>query len=146
MRCVVFHSHFTDEKNKAQKGFSNLSRHQSGSLDSGPMLLTWKALNHPAYYLWYNLSLVGPVEVWAFLVSQRINNLPAMQEMQVWSLGQEDPLEKETAIHSKILAGRNLWTEEASGLESMGSQRGGHDWDKPPANVIPPGLRNSPVQ
>ena len=145
MRCVVFYSHFTDEKNKAQKDFSNLSRHQPGSLDSGPMLLTWKALIS-AYYLWYNLSLVGPVKVWAFLVSQRIMQCNAMQETQVWSLSQEDPLEKEMAIHSKILARSNLWTEKASGLEFMGSHRGGHDWDKPPANVIPPELLNSPVQ
>ena len=54
-------------------------------------------------------------------------NLPAMQETQVRSLGQEDPLEKEMATHSSILAWRIPWTEEAGGLQSMGSQRVRHD-------------------
>ena len=45
-----------------------------------------------------------------------------MQEMQVQSLGQEDPLEKEMATHSSILAWEILWTEEPGGLQSMGSQ------------------------
>ena len=52
-----------------------------------------------------------------------VNNLPAMPETQVPSLGWEDPLENEMATHSSILAWRILWTEEASGLQSMGSQR-----------------------
>ena len=43
-----------------------------------------------------------------------------MQEMQVWSLGQEDPLEKEMAAHSSILAWEIPWTEEPDGLQSMG--------------------------
>ena len=47
-------------------------------------------------------------------------NLPAMQEIQVQSLGWEDHLEKEMAIHSSILAWRIPWTEEYSGLQSMG--------------------------
>ena len=45
-----------------------------------------------------------------------------MQEMQVWSLGREDPLEKEMAAHSSILAWEIPWTEEPGGLQSMGSQ------------------------
>ena len=56
-----------------------------------------------------------------------VKNLPAMQETQVQSLGQEDPLEKEMATHSRILAWRIPWTEEPGGLQSMGSQRVGHD-------------------
>ena len=48
-------------------------------------------------------------------------------EMWVWSLGWEDPLEKEMATHSSILAWRIPWTEEPGGLQSMGSQRIGHD-------------------
>ena len=52
-----------------------------------------------------------------------VKNLPAMQEIQVQTLGQEDPLEKEMAIHSSILAWRLPWTEEPGGLQSMGSQR-----------------------
>ena len=51
-----------------------------------------------------------------------------MQETRVQSLGQEDPLEKEMATHSSILAWRIPWTEEPGGLQSTGSQRVGHDW------------------
>ena len=56
-----------------------------------------------------------------------VKNLPAMQEMWVQSLGQEDPLEKEMAAHSSILAWEIPWPEEPDGLQSMGSQRVGHD-------------------
>ena len=51
-----------------------------------------------------------------------VNNLPAMWEIWVRSLGQEDPLEKEMTTHSSILAWRIPWTEEPGGLQSMGSQ------------------------
>ena len=60
-------------------------------------------------------------------MAQMVKNLPAMQENQVQSLGQEDPLEKGMATHSSILAWRVPWTEEPGGLQSMGSQRVGHD-------------------
>ena len=56
-----------------------------------------------------------------------VKNLPVKQEMQVWS-GQEDPLGKEMATHSRILAWKSPWTEESGGLESTGWQRVGHDW------------------
>ena len=56
-----------------------------------------------------------------------VKNLPAMQETQVQSLDQEDPLEKEVATHSSILAWRIPWTEERVRLQSMGSQRVRHD-------------------
>ena len=62
----------------------------------------------------------------AFLVAQRIKHLPAMQEARVRSLGWEDPLEKEMATYSSILAWRIPWTEEPGGLQSTGSQRVGH--------------------
>ena len=52
-----------------------------------------------------------------------VKNPPAKQETWVQFLGQEDPLEKEMAIHSSILAWRIPWTEEPCGLQSMGSQR-----------------------
>ena len=52
-----------------------------------------------------------------------VKNLPAMRETQVRSLGQEDPLEKEMATHSSFLAWEIPWTEEPSGLQSMGSQK-----------------------
>ena len=54
-------------------------------------------------------------------------NLPAMKETRVQSLDQEDPLEKGMATHSSILAWRIPWTEELGGLQSMGSQRVGHN-------------------
>ena len=54
-------------------------------------------------------------------------NLPAMQGTRVQSLGREDPLEKEMATHSSILAWRIPWTEKSDGLQSMGLQRVGHD-------------------
>ena len=53
--------------------------------------------------------------------------LPAVWETQVQSLGWEDPLEKEMATHSSILAWRSPWTEEPGRLQSTGSQRVGHD-------------------
>ena len=61
------------------------------------------------------------------LVAQTVNPLPTMQETQVQSLGQEDPLEKEMAAHSSTLAWKTPWMEEPGGLQSMGSQRVGHD-------------------
>ena len=51
-----------------------------------------------------------------------VKNLPVMQETRVWSMGQEDPLEKGMATHSTILSWRIPWTEEPGGLQSMGSQ------------------------
>ena len=64
---------------------------------------------------------------WASLVAQRVKRLPAMQETWVRSLGQEDPLEKEMATHSSTLAWNIPWTEKPGRLQSMGSQRVGHD-------------------
>ena len=60
-------------------------------------------------------------------MAKRVKRLPAMQETQVRSLGREDPLEKETATHSSTLAWKIPWTEKPGGLQSMGSQRVGHD-------------------
>ena len=65
---------------------------------------------------------------WASMVAQMGKNLPAMQETQVQSLGQEDPLEKGIATYPSILAQKIIWREEPSGLQSMGSQRVRHDW------------------
>ena len=64
---------------------------------------------------------------WDFPIAQMVKNLPAMQETQVRSLGQEDPLEKEMATPSSILAWRIPWTEEPGGLQSMRLQRVGHN-------------------
>ena len=64
--------------------------------------------------------------MWASLVAQTVQRLSAMQETRVQSLGWEDPLEKEMAAHSSILAWKIPWTTEPSRLPSMGSQRAGH--------------------
>ena len=61
------------------------------------------------------------------LVAQMVKHLPAVQETRVQSLGWEDPLEKEMAIHSSTLAWKIPWTEEPGGLQSMGSQRVRHN-------------------
>ena len=66
-------------------------------------------------------------ESWASLVAQMVKRLSAMQETRVRSLGWEYPLEKEMAAHSSILAWKIPWTEEPGRLQSMGSQRVGHD-------------------
>ena len=55
-----------------------------------------------------------------------VKNLPVIQEMQVQSLDQKDPLEKEMATHFRILAWEIPWTEEPGMLQSLGSQRAGH--------------------
>ena len=67
------------------------------------------------------------MDIWGFLGSSGVKNLPAMQKMQVRSLGGEDLLEKEMATCSSILAWEIPWTEEPGGLQSMGSQRVRHD-------------------
>ena len=61
------------------------------------------------------------------VLAQRVKRLPAKQETWVRSLGQEDPLEKEMATHSSILAWKIPWTEKPGRLQSVGSQRVRHD-------------------
>ena len=63
----------------------------------------------------------------ASLVAQTVKCLPTMRETQVWSLGREDPLEKEMATHCSSLAWKILWAEEPGGLQPMVSERVGHD-------------------
>ena len=64
----------------------------------------------------------------ASLVTQMVKSLSAEQEIWVQSLGQEDPLEKEMATHSSILSREIPWIEEPGRLQSLGSQRVGHNW------------------
>ena len=61
------------------------------------------------------------------LVAQTVKSLPAMWETRVRSLGWGDPLEKDMATHSSVLVWRIPWTEEPGGLQSLGSQRVGHN-------------------
>ena len=87
-----------------------------------PMLLTVAGsvlVGHGCSLRWVNPR--------ASLVVQMVKNLPVVQETQVRPLGQEDPLEKGMTTHSSILAWRIPWTEEPGGLQSMGSQRAGHN-------------------
>ena len=63
----------------------------------------------------------------ASLVAETVKRLPTMRETEVQSLGREDLLEKEMATHSSILAWKIPWTEKPGRLQSMGSQRVGHD-------------------
>ena len=74
-----------------------------------------------------NEGVVLVLAVLNFPGSSAVKNLPVKQETQVRSLDWEDPLEKEMAIHSNILAWKYSWTEEPGGLQCMGSQRVGHD-------------------
>ena len=73
-------------------------------------------------------SLLWPGIEPGLLVAQTVKRLPAVQETRVRSLGWEDPLEKEMATHSSTLAWKIPWTEEPCRLQSMASQRVGHDW------------------
>ena len=72
--------------------------------------------------LLYFQLIASKVLLWASLVAQLVKNLPAMQETRVHILGQEDPLAKEMATHSSILAWRIPCTEEPGGLQSLRSQ------------------------
>ena len=84
---------------------------------------TWIRLG----FISFSLSLQICLELTISLVAQMVKCLPAMQKTQVHSLGWEDPLEKEMATHSSTLAWKIPWMEESRRLQSMGSQRVGHD-------------------
>ena len=83
---------------------------------------TWLSHEH----LW---DLWIYIHIGASLVAQMVKNLPAMRETWVWSLGWEDALVEGMATHSSILAWTIPWTEERGGLQSMVSQRVGHNWE-----------------
>ena len=90
--------------------------------------------NETSHHKWTGEQLTQPNTfsarrryVGASLVAHMVKNPPVMRETWIWSLGWEDSLEKEMATHSSILAWRIQWTEEPGGLQSMGSQRVGHD-------------------
>ena len=85
-----------------------------------------KAPGQPNVF-WVN-ALASQWLLWASLVAQMVKNLPAIREIWVWSLGQEDPLVKGMATHSSILSWRIPWTEEPGGLQSLVLQRVGQDW------------------
>ena len=76
----------------------------------------WTAA-HQAPLSFFSFSLFKVKQYLASLVAQMVKNLLAMQETRVWSLGREDPLEKEMATHSSIFAWRIPWTEEPGGVQ-----------------------------
>ena len=84
-------------------------------------VLEWGAIVFYTHSREYFVSCIS-------LVSQRVKNLPEMWKAWVSSLAWEDPLEQAMVTHSSILAWRIPWTEEPGGLQSMGSQKVGHDW------------------
>ena len=85
-----------------------------------PLTITWEAWPHFKFLSSLQTQKLLPsLQVGGYVVK----NLPPKQEAWVWSLGWEDPLEKEMATHSSILPWRIPWTEEPSGLQSMGSQK-----------------------
>ena len=88
------------------------------------------------------------------MVAEMVKNLPAVEEIQVWSLGQEDPLEEGMTTHSNIVAWAIPWTEEPGGLQSTGSQTKQpnsltsvrHDWatnSNANKNLTPPSTRTA---
>ena len=77
--------------------------------------------------------------VLASLLAQMVKHLPAMQKTRVQSLGWEDPLKKEMATRSSTLAWKIPWMEEPGRLQSMRSQRVGHDWVTSPSRCLRPG-------
>ena len=82
----------------------------------------------PSQMVFVSSSGSSPPGPLTSLVAQTVNRLSTMREIRIWSLGWEDPLEKEMAIHSSTVAWKIPWTEEPGRLQSMGSQRVGHDW------------------
>ena len=91
--------------------------HEMRSQQKTPSLLLLSCL--------FQLRLSG---TWVSQVAQVVKNLSAKQEMGVRFLGWEDPLEKEMATHSTILAWKTPWMEEPEKLQSVGSQRVRHDF------------------
>ena len=116
LECVAI-SYFRGSSGpRDQINISYLLYRQAGSLPLAPPGIKSSQIywaNSAQVYVWLTLWL---------------KHLPTMQETQVRSLGREDPLEKEMATHSSILAWRIPWREEPGRLQSTGSQRAGHDW------------------
>ena len=95
------------------KQLKNVSYEEKAEFTKVPLISVLLTINKQWYLLSVHISLVAQI----------VKHLSAMQETWVWSLGPEDPLEKEMATHSSILAWRIPWTEEPGGLQSTGSQR-----------------------
>ena len=109
---------------------------QNGKCLKWSQLAVWPTASEsplvsPSPWLWDNsniLLLICHYPKRSFSSGPVVKNPPAMQEMRVWSLGQEDLLEEEMAPYSSILACKIPRTEELGWLQSTGSQKAGHDW------------------
>ena len=101
-------------------GYSGFCPWQSNSKRANP-----EATRSPEALPWKPHKVSSAASYW---VAQKVKCLPAMRETWVWSLGREDPLKKEKATHSSILAWKIPWTEKPGRLQSMGLQRVRHDW------------------
>ena len=103
---------------------------------NGVKLFNWRHRRH-AYKIWgwfkanedtFYFLMPFSLSLWTSLVAQMVKRLSTMWETWVRSLGREDSLEKEMAIHFSTIAWKIPWTEEPGRLQSMGLQRVGHDW------------------
>ena len=105
--------------------------HVMNQLESASLSFFWWSR---AVDFWHNVFclilalLTLDMYKWTSLVAQTVKRLSTMWETRVQSLGWEDPLEKEMAVHSRTIAWKIPWTEEPGRLQSMGSQIVGHDW------------------
>ena len=106
-----------------KRGFPGSSADKESTCNAGdPSLI-------PGLGRWAGEGIDNPLQYFgASLVAQTVKNPPAVQETWVQCLRWEDPLEKGMATHSNILAWRIPWSEEPGMLQSMGSQRVGHNW------------------
>jgi len=112
---------------ESEKGLAVMWRHREGQswmilwVEDTPAGVTEPLTLNKIAYTWLMTIL------WASPVAQMVKNLPAIQETEAQSLGQEEPLEEELATHFSILACRIPWTEKPGGLQFLGLQRVGHD-------------------
>ena len=111
---------------KGARIFHAFSR--NSALSISPSVPTWTSFQpSPLGFLW-SLHHKDYEATRTSLVAQTVKRLSTMRETRAWSLGREDPLEKEMAIHSSTIAWKIPWTEEPGKLQSMRSQRIRHDW------------------
>ena len=106
-------------------GWTEMKHQGAHSLERG--LEQW-AYEYNIVSEYYKYVYSQRLRLLAKAMGQMVNRLSTMWEIRVQSLGWEDPLEKEMAIHSSTIAWKILWTEEPGRLQSVGSERVGHDW------------------
>ena len=119
---------WTEEPGRLQSMGSQRVRHDwATSLSLSLIAPSWMC-KEPALLSSFRITLQSHSNLEIPLVAQMVKHLPAMRKTWVQSQGWEDPLEKAMATHSSTLAWKIPWAEEPDRLQSMGSQRVGHDW------------------